>query len=81
MALAIGNLVSIYARNRFSVTYAWKALQQSGIFEDILGYYRFRVKDECGQKLGNISLSDLSAFVYHEFSQRLEKKILAGAAV
>ena len=42
VALAFGNLLSIYARNRFNARHAWDCLKQSGLWEDLCNYYRRR---------------------------------------
>ncbi|WGS84969.1 hypothetical protein [Methylomonas sp. UP202] len=42
VALAIGNMLSIYARNKFPIRYAMTSLKKSGIWRDILGYYALK---------------------------------------
>ncbi|WP_203140480.1 hypothetical protein [Marinobacter mangrovi] len=42
VSLAFGNLLSIYARNQFSVKQAWDCLKKSGLWEDLCNYYRRR---------------------------------------
>lgn len=42
VALAFGNLLSIYARNRFNAHQAWDCLKKSGLWEDLCNYYRRR---------------------------------------
>lgn len=42
VALAFGNLLSIYARNRFNAAQAWQCLKQSGLWDDLCNYYRRR---------------------------------------
>ncbi|MCG8517268.1 MAG: hypothetical protein MI794_04665 [Pseudomonadales bacterium] len=42
VSLAFGNLLSIYARNRFTTRRAWECLKQSGLWDDLLNYYRRR---------------------------------------
>lgn len=42
VSLAFGNLLSIYARNRFSTRRAWECLKQSGLWDDLLNYYQRR---------------------------------------
>lgn len=42
VGLAFGNLLSIYARNRFNARQAWDCLKKSGLWEDLCNYYRRR---------------------------------------
>jgi hypothetical protein len=42
VSLAFGNLLSIYARNRFNARQAWDCLKKSGLWEDLTSYYRRR---------------------------------------
>lgn len=42
VSLAFGNLLSIYARNRFNPRQAWDYLKKSGLWEDLTSYYRRR---------------------------------------
>ena len=42
VSLAFGNLLSIYARNRFNTRQAWDCLKKSGLWEDLCNYYRRR---------------------------------------
>ncbi|MGM0953769.1 MAG: hypothetical protein ACQEW7_12420 [Pseudomonadota bacterium] len=42
VSLAFGNLLSIYARNRFNPRQAWDCLKKSGLWEDLCNYYRRR---------------------------------------
>ncbi|MDX1756961.1 MAG: hypothetical protein R3175_12935, partial [Marinobacter sp.] len=42
VSLAFGNLLSIYARNRFNTRQAWDCLKRSGLWEDLCNYYRRR---------------------------------------
>lgn len=42
VALAFGNLLSIYARNRFNAQQAWHCLKKSGLWNDLKSYYRRR---------------------------------------
>jgi len=42
VSLAFGNLLSIYARNRFNARQAWDCLKKSGLWEDLCNYYRRR---------------------------------------
>ncbi|TDT43593.1 hypothetical protein DES49_1416 [Halospina denitrificans] len=42
IALAFGNLLSIYARNRFSPQQVWHCLKKSGLWDDLTQYYRRR---------------------------------------
>jgi len=42
VSLAFGNLLSIYARNRFNARQAWDCLKKSGLWEDLTNYYRRR---------------------------------------
>ncbi|MGQ7275479.1 hypothetical protein [Marinobacter sp. V034] len=42
VSLAFGNLLSIYARNRFNARQAWDCLKRSGLWEDLCNYYRRR---------------------------------------
>jgi hypothetical protein len=37
--LAVGNLLSLYARNSFTARMAWEALKKSGVWNEIQGYY------------------------------------------
>ncbi|MCP8686067.1 hypothetical protein [Marinobacterium sedimentorum] len=48
VALALGNLLSIYARNNISARQAWKCLKKSGMWADLMGYCKQRKvsKDE-----------------------------------
>lgn len=42
VSLAFGNLLSVYARNRFNTRQAWDCLKKSGLWEDLCAYYRRR---------------------------------------
>lgn len=42
VALAMGNLLSIYARNKYPLRYAMKSLTNSGIWRDIVRYYELK---------------------------------------
>lgn len=42
IALAFGNLLSIYARNRFPTRYAMQSLRQSGMWRDFLKYWELK---------------------------------------
>jgi hypothetical protein len=42
LMLAFGNLLSIYARNRFSVDYAFQCIKSSGIYDDLYNYMAAR---------------------------------------
>lgn len=42
VALALGNLLSIYARNNISARQAWKCLKKSGMWADLMGYCKQR---------------------------------------
>ena len=42
VALAFGNLLSVYARNNFNAKQAWDCLKRSGLWEDLCNYYRRR---------------------------------------
>ncbi|GHD52516.1 hypothetical protein SAMN05216429_106126 [Marinobacter persicus] len=42
VSLAFGNLLSIYARNRFNSRQAWDCLKKSGLWDDLTNYYRNR---------------------------------------
>jgi len=42
VSLAFGNLLSIYARNRFNPRQAWDCLKKSGLWDDLTNYYRNR---------------------------------------
>jgi hypothetical protein len=42
VALALGNLLSIYARNNISARKAWSCLKKSGLWSDLMGYIRAR---------------------------------------
>lgn len=46
VALALGNLISIYARHNLPAHQAWSCLKQTGIWEDIINYYRRREINE-----------------------------------
>lgn len=74
LAIAFGGLTSVYARNGFSLEYCFKALQQSGIFEDLCAHY--------GRKeLGfDYTLSEARAVVHERLRKLLYTKILRGAA-
>jgi hypothetical protein len=75
LAIAFGGLTSVYARNRFALDYAFKCLQASGIYRDLVYYYGIR---ELGP---GFSESEGSAVVYELFRRKLEQKILRGVAV
>jgi len=75
LAIAFGGLTSVYARNRYDLAYAYKCLQASGIYRDLVNHYGFK---ELGP---GFSESDGSAVVYDLFRLKLEQKILRGAAV
>lgn len=42
VTLAFGNLLSVYARNHFNSRQAWDCLKKSGLWDDLIGYYRRR---------------------------------------
>lgn len=42
VALALGNLISIYARNNISARKAWSCLKKSGLWRDLMGYIKAR---------------------------------------
>lgn len=42
VALALGNLLSIYARNNMSARKAWSCLKKSGMWADLLSYMKVR---------------------------------------
>lgn len=42
VALALGNLLSIYARNNLSARKAWSCLKKSGLWRDLMGYIKAR---------------------------------------
>lgn len=42
VALALGNLLSIYARNNITARKAWSCLKKSGLWSDLMGYIRAR---------------------------------------
>ena len=46
VVLALGNMLSIYARNKFSAHYALQCLKESGIYIDACEYFRSRGLDK-----------------------------------
>jgi len=42
VSLALGNLLSIYARNNITARKAWSCLKKSGLWNDLMGYIRAR---------------------------------------
>lgn len=66
ICLALGNLISIYARNRFTANYALDCLVKSGIWEEITMYYRAR----------GVGIRDLKQLI----EQRLVERRLLGKA-
>lgn len=46
VALALGNMLSIFARNKFSAQYALQCLKESGIYIDACEYFRSRGLDK-----------------------------------
>lgn len=66
VALVVGNLISLYARQGFSTHQAMQGLQRCGAWDDIANYYRLRGLD--------------SAQLRHLISQRLVERRLLGKA-
>lgn len=67
IALALGNLISLYACQRFSQRYALICLERSGIWEEITAYYRRR----------GVELEELKQLILEKIVQR---RILGKAA-
>ncbi|MBR9827160.1 MAG: hypothetical protein GYB41_00675 [Oceanospirillales bacterium] len=42
VTLALGNLISIYARNNITARKAWSCLKKSGLWRDLMGYIKAR---------------------------------------
>lgn len=59
LMLAVGNLLSIYARNRFTPAWAFKCLQDSGVYEDLERYFENRAYS----RLAKYKESDIFEFV------------------
>lgn len=51
VAIALGNLLSIYARNNFSAQKALSFIKKSGMYRDLVGYFRSRGLDKADIKL------------------------------
>ena len=60
VTIALGNLLSIYARNKFPAHYALKCIKRSGLYVDLMGYFRSRGLDR----------SDLVKFIEEGLIQR-----------
>lgn len=68
VALALGNMLSIYARNKFSAQKALECVKESGIYLDLVGYFRSRGLDK----------SDIYEFIQKGLSDRwLASKVAA----
>ncbi|MEH6576722.1 MAG: hypothetical protein V7731_06545 [Amphritea sp.] len=68
VALALGNMLSIYARNKFPAHYALECLKTSGIYHDTLRYFYSRGLDK----------SDLFEFIQKGLiNRRLASKVAA----
>lgn len=63
VTIALGNMLSIFARNKVSTTKAWSFLKKSGIWADLMGYCRSR----------NITRSDL----YESIEEGLQRRRLS----
>jgi len=72
LMLAVGNLLSCYARNRFSVDHALKCLEASGIYDDL---YRYMFNKSCArhEPLADSAIRD---FV----TKGLQTRVLLGRA-
>lgn len=72
LMLAVGNMLSVYARNRFSVKQAWAFIKTSGIYDDLYNYFERRAWAACVP----FSESDIFDFV----SKGISLRILRGKA-
>jgi hypothetical protein len=67
VCLAYGNLISIYARNRYPARYALRCLRESGIWRDLFRYFE--------RKHGIFDdISMVSALIMRDVEQRLKIK-------
>jgi hypothetical protein len=67
VCLAYGNLISIYARNRYPVRYALRCLRESGLWRDLFRYFE--------RKYGIFDDSSMvSALIMRDVEQRLKIK-------
>ncbi|WP_261843505.1 hypothetical protein [Aliamphritea ceti] len=60
VTIALGNLLSVYARNKFPAHYALKCIKRSGLYLDLMGYFRSRGLDR----------SDLLKYIEESLIQR-----------
>lgn len=60
MSIALGNLLSVYARNKFPAHYALKCIKLSGLYVDLMGDFRSRGLDR----------SDLIKYIEESLIQR-----------
>ena len=68
VALALGNLLSIYARNNMTTRKVWSCLKKSGMWNDLMGYIKAR----------DISRSELYQIVDRGLQERrLTSKVAA----
>lgn len=72
LMLAVGNLMSVYARNRFTAQYAFECLKKSGIYDDLYNYFAIR----SARRALNITDSDIFQFV----EKALQLRTLYGKA-
>jgi len=72
LMLAVGNLLSVYARNRFTADYAFDCIKKSGIYDDLYNYFANRF----GRRALCVNESDIYQFV----QKALQLRTLYGKA-
>lgn len=72
LMLALGNLLSVYARNGFSVSRAWQCIKASGIYDDLYNYFERRAYF----RMQRFQESDIYQFV----QRALNLRVLQGRA-
>jgi len=72
LMLAVGNLLSCYARNRYEVAFAFKCLKKSGIYPDLYNYMAGRAY------LRQQAFSERDVYLYVQ--RAISERMLRGAA-
>jgi len=73
LMLAVGNLLSCYARRRYDVAFALKCLKKSGIYDDLYNYMSLRAHRQCKP------FRERDVFLYVQ--RALSERSLRGVAV
>lgn len=72
LMLAVGNLLSVYARNRFSAARAYACIKASGIYDDLYNYFERRAF----HRLERFQESDIFQFI----AKAINLRVLQGRA-